>query len=125
MSRPRCCKLRLGRFPLDRKSTRLNSSHVAISYAVFCLKKKTPYTVKSSQGETVRADDLQSLTLGHSETRRSFIWLYVILFFADLSLGFIQPTLSLYATSLGASLFLVSVITSTVGVTRIFGQPFF
>src|SRR5436305_12043083 len=26
---------------LDRKSTRLNSSHVRISYAVFCLKKKT------------------------------------------------------------------------------------
>src|SRR5438874_9207079 len=26
--------------PLDRKSTRLNSSHVEISYAVFCLKKK-------------------------------------------------------------------------------------
>src|SRR5437870_9918516 len=26
---------------LDRKSTRLNSSHVATSYAVFCLKKKT------------------------------------------------------------------------------------
>src|SRR5207253_9590541 len=26
--------------PKDRKSTRLNSSHVAISYAVFCLKKK-------------------------------------------------------------------------------------
>src|SRR5690606_40551966 len=26
----------------DRKSTRLNSSHVKISYAVFCLKKKTP-----------------------------------------------------------------------------------
>src|SRR5690554_7450145 len=35
-----------GRMPLkadprDRKSTRLNSSHVRISYAVFCLKKKT------------------------------------------------------------------------------------
>src|SRR5207253_10932143 len=30
----------------DRKSTRLNSSHVAISYAVFCLKKKTkPMTI--------------------------------------------------------------------------------
>src|SRR5690349_23688155 len=29
---------RIGR--LDRKSTRLNSSHVEISYAVFCLKKK-------------------------------------------------------------------------------------
>src|SRR5207253_4422899 len=29
----------LTRDPRDRKSTRLNSSHVAISYAVFCLKK--------------------------------------------------------------------------------------
>src|SRR5437870_13637260 len=29
---------------LDRKSTRLNSSHVAISYAVFCLKKKKQLT---------------------------------------------------------------------------------
>src|SRR5690554_7446736 len=28
----------------DRKSTRLNSSHVRISYAVFCLKKKTKKT---------------------------------------------------------------------------------
>src|SRR3712207_7642941 len=28
------------RRPLDRKSTRLNSSHANISYAVFCLKKK-------------------------------------------------------------------------------------
>src|SRR5258707_2731381 len=27
--------------PVDRKSTRLNSSHANISYAVFCLKKKT------------------------------------------------------------------------------------
>src|SRR5436305_8126220 len=31
---------RLGLGDLDRKSTRLNSSHVRISYAVFCLKKK-------------------------------------------------------------------------------------
>src|SRR3712207_7728104 len=29
-----------GRMPRDRKSTRLNSSHANISYAVFCLKKK-------------------------------------------------------------------------------------
>src|SRR3712207_8331071 len=28
--------------PADRKSTRLNSSHANISYAVFCLKKKQP-----------------------------------------------------------------------------------
>src|SRR5690625_4858019 len=33
---------RYGHKQTDRKSTRLNSSHVAISYAVFCLKKKTP-----------------------------------------------------------------------------------
>src|SRR5207249_6970417 len=30
----------LGALEQDRKSTRLNSSHVSISYAVFCLKKK-------------------------------------------------------------------------------------
>src|SRR3712207_8582356 len=29
----------------DRKSTRLNSSHANISYAVFCLKKKNKYTI--------------------------------------------------------------------------------
>src|SRR5690625_6712927 len=50
-SRPACagrgrpCALRWHACPgrtrsRDRKSTRLNSSHVAISYAVFCLKKK-------------------------------------------------------------------------------------
>src|SRR5690625_5340824 len=33
----------------DRKSTRLNSSHVAISYAVFCLKKKNKHDTKSIQ----------------------------------------------------------------------------
>src|SRR3712207_8340594 len=32
------------RIELDRKSTRLNSSHANISYAVFCLKKKTSPT---------------------------------------------------------------------------------
>src|SRR6516164_8858489 len=30
--------------PIDRKSTRLNSSHSSISYAVFCLKKKIKKT---------------------------------------------------------------------------------
>src|SRR3712207_7094763 len=33
-----------GFFSSDRKSTRLNSSHANISYAVFCLKKKTSVT---------------------------------------------------------------------------------
>src|SRR5207249_9942744 len=34
---------------LDRKSTRLNSSHVSISYAVFCLKKKKKKKKKTNQ----------------------------------------------------------------------------
>src|SRR5690348_17962556 len=34
------------RLPVDRKSTRLNSSHPSISYAVFCLKKKNTETLK-------------------------------------------------------------------------------
>src|SRR3989442_12053323 len=38
----------------DRKSTRLNSSHVRISYAVFCLKKKK-YTQANRAGHGVRA----------------------------------------------------------------------
>src|SRR5438874_4763599 len=38
--RPRGGRPAPGRGPRDRKSTRLNSSHVEISYAVFCLKKK-------------------------------------------------------------------------------------
>src|SRR5438034_8229304 len=42
----------------DRKSTRLNSSHTVISYAVFCLKKKKKKKNKCAQIETL----LQSLT---------------------------------------------------------------
>src|SRR5690606_41131434 len=44
----------------DRKSTRLNSSHVKISYAVFCLKKKT----------TPRADAVQAPGGGPAYTQR-------------------------------------------------------
>src|SRR2546426_6388992 len=33
---------------IDRKSTRLNSSHLVISYAVFCLKKKKSPTIPTS-----------------------------------------------------------------------------
>src|SRR5690606_41405516 len=36
---------------IDRKSTRLNSSHVKISYAVFCLKKKTRATGSASSSD--------------------------------------------------------------------------
>src|SRR6266540_5696055 len=34
--------------PRDRKSTRLNSSHITISYAVFCLKKKKKTTTSNN-----------------------------------------------------------------------------
>src|SRR2546429_3997834 len=42
--------------PKDRKSTRLNSSHGYISYAVFCLKKKkkTSYAVSLQQQQTTK-----------------------------------------------------------------------
>src|SRR5690606_11325369 len=42
-------QIHLLRLTIDRKSTRLNSSHVKISYAVFCLKKKTNKTPTSAQ----------------------------------------------------------------------------
>src|SRR5438067_3509289 len=42
------------RAPRDRKSTRLNSSHVSISYAVFCLKKKTVDGTEHAVGEQAK-----------------------------------------------------------------------
>src|SRR5437762_7910014 len=44
----------------DRKSTRLNSSHRCISYAVFCLKKKKQY-YKVSVSKTPPTEDLLHL----------------------------------------------------------------
>src|SRR5438034_6047842 len=40
----------------DRKSTRLNSSHTVISYAVFCLKKKKKQKKKKKRKKTVDND---------------------------------------------------------------------
>src|SRR5258707_9093444 len=49
-----CC-IRPGRIQQrDRKSTRLNSSHANISYAVFCLKKKKSRPVPDSPGHSYR-----------------------------------------------------------------------
>src|SRR2546422_1249829 len=48
--------LRSGRVLPDRKSTRLNSSHGYISYAVFCLKKK-----KKTQNDVARAQKARSI----------------------------------------------------------------
>src|SRR5437667_3466585 len=54
----------------DRKSTRLNSSHITISYAVFCLKKKKkekkakePDTLKTTKNSIAKQD--QPYTLQH------------------------------------------------------------
>src|SRR5256885_4255825 len=52
----------------DRKSTRLNSSHLVISYAVFCLKKKVrPHPrdserdAEDSRADVVRREDAETL----------------------------------------------------------------
>src|SRR2546421_2246617 len=46
----------VSRFNIDRKSTRLNSSHDQISYAVFCLKKKKDqYRTKTAPSKCMRA----------------------------------------------------------------------
>src|SRR5690349_22779635 len=47
---------------LDRKSTRLNSSHVEISYAVFCLKKKKKKTKKQSRRTIQRSTKTRDAT---------------------------------------------------------------
>src|SRR2546429_3248775 len=51
---------------LDRKSTRLNSSHGYISYAVFCLKKKNTL-LQEGRGHTL--DDLGDVLRVHSDDR--------------------------------------------------------
>src|ERR1039458_3888602 len=53
---------------LDRKSTRLNSSHLGISYAVFCLKKKHCRIFRLGDPESVRYR--QVLMAGVRRTRR-------------------------------------------------------
>src|SRR5437899_5169667 len=50
----------------DRKSTRLNSSHLGISYAVFCLKKKKNQRVRESKYKiTPRGLTARGATLDH------------------------------------------------------------
>src|SRR5437588_1577534 len=51
---------------LDRKSTRLNSSHTVISYAVFCLKKKKKEpTIKTQRRRAL-------VTVGYANSRRYY-----------------------------------------------------
>src|SRR3712207_7728785 len=46
---PTVCRSRPDEYAPDRKSTRLNSSHANISYAVFCLKKKKNKLLRSRE----------------------------------------------------------------------------
>src|SRR2546421_6166157 len=51
-----------GRSSIDRKSTRLNSSHDQISYAVFCLKKKKSNELNSIETKLGTTAHVQALT---------------------------------------------------------------
>src|SRR3954465_12052053 len=78
---------------LDRKSTRLNSSHTIISYAVFCLKKKkighgiTPDTWRASVAKRPTREQPRAQTTGgrggrptrgssHACSRRAFFFFF-------------------------------------------------
>src|SRR5438132_2334040 len=52
--------------PSDRKSTRLNSSHTVISYAVFCLKKK--------KQRCLAKDRWRTIGIHERRTKRGDIW---------------------------------------------------
>src|ERR1022692_3423729 len=58
---------------LDRKSTRLNSSHLVISYAVFCLKKKNMLTTMYPAGP--RVSEGATLPAGGLECVRPGLWI--------------------------------------------------
>src|SRR2546427_4260112 len=58
----------------DRKSTRLNSSHSQISYAVFCLKKKkmtdiSTTTMRGARGNRTKAAAFEKVTLYDGDVR--------------------------------------------------------
>src|SRR2546426_5026674 len=52
----------------DRKSTRLNSSHLVISYAVFCLKKKKKTEKNKSERYNKSIRDYASMGISHGRT---------------------------------------------------------
>src|SRR6266496_3558697 len=98
-SAPSTCAGSSGRLwgcrPIDRKSTRLNSSHVETSYAVFCLKQKNSDVDDSSpgRGRLERADEARVLV---SNVRRHHLSRRVrrAFFFND------TPTTEIYTLSL-------------------------
>src|SRR6266705_3034180 len=65
----------------DRKSTRLNSSHRTISYAVFCLKKKNTRISASIATFMVREDDFRGVRKERDASHHFIPNLYVLLHF--------------------------------------------
>src|ERR1039457_1222951 len=77
---------------IDRKSTRLNSSHLVISYAVFCLKKKTRTSRRrtriwhegadtSPSPHTSRSANYEPQFVAYRQTCRSFGYVSGFFFF--------------------------------------------
>src|SRR2546430_6480283 len=58
----------------DRKSTRLNSSHSQISYAVFCLKKKNKHTALH-QRSVLHCNNVRPVAAFFSDVLRDLHWL--------------------------------------------------
>src|SRR5205814_7197139 len=56
----------------DRKSTRLNSSHLGISYAVFCLKKKKINTKKPHIEQQLSCQATQATLKDETHTQKSY-----------------------------------------------------
>src|SRR5205085_6549289 len=65
--------------PRDRKSTRLNSSHSQISYAVFCLKKKKKKKkkiIKKKKKKKNKNKKTQTHSFNYSTTNKKTIYIY-------------------------------------------------
>src|ERR1039458_6163190 len=66
---------------IDRKSTRLNSSHLGISYAVFCLKKKKKKRqYKKPKNSTQDIHKIESTLLSLYGARQSLLRLFCVFF---------------------------------------------
>src|SRR5437899_6291395 len=60
------CRMALEAGARDRKSTRLNSSHLGISYAVFCLKKKKKMKTEiQTDAKKTKTADLEGWIVSH------------------------------------------------------------
>src|ERR1022692_1416007 len=70
-------------FATDRKSTRLNSSHLVISYAVFCLKKKKINSLKTLHRHLVRWSPKRQTNAGRSALAGRLIRHDSVFFFND------------------------------------------